>query len=185
MRAMTGPVTSIQAISAVKAPRPPITSHSSASSIREQALSHFFIWQLIAARWRQGLYDIEVLKGEVDRGGYDLVLEAGGIIRHIQLKSTFKGSKVSEVPVNARLLDKPSGCVIWLEVNQDTLALERYLWFGDPPGSRLPDLGTKVSCHSRGDSTGRKPERPMHRDLRKARFTPLGGIDELLGRLFG
>ncbi|MGL3111424.1 hypothetical protein [Bradyrhizobium sp. BR 1432] len=182
---MTNLIASIQAISPTKAPRQPIASHSSASSIREQALSHFLIWQLIAARWRQGLHDIEVLKGEVDRGGYDIVLEAGRVTRHIQLKSTFRGSKVSEVSVNARLLDKPSGCVIWLEVDKDTLELERYLWFGNPPGSRLPDLGTKVSCNSRADSSGRKPERPMHRDLRKARFTRLSGIDELLGRLFG
>lgn len=173
---------SVQAISPTK---PAIASHSSASSLREQALSHLLIWRLIAARWRQGRHDIEVLKGEVDRGGYDIVLEAGQIIRHIQLKSTFRGSKVSEVPVNTRLLDKPSGCVIWLEVNQDTLELECYRWFGNPPGTRLPDLGSKVSRHSRGDSFGRKAERPMHRDLKKSSFIRIDAADELLVRLFG
>lgn len=182
---MTNPMTSVLAIHSAKAPRQPTSAHSSASSIREQALSHLLIWQLIAARWRQGLHDIEVLKGEVDRGGYDIVLEAGGIVRHIQLKSTFRGSRVSEVPVNTRLLDKPSGCVIWLEVNQDTLELESYRWFGNPPGSRLPDLGSKVSRHSRGDSSGRKPERPMHRDLKRSSFTRIATADELLVRLFG
>lgn len=182
---MTYPALSVQAISPTKPPLQPISSHCSASSLREQALSHLLIWQLIAARWRQGLHDIEVLKGEVDRGGYDIVLEAGQVIRHIQLKSTFRGSKVSEVPVNTRLLDKPSGCVIWLEVNQNTLELERYLWFGNPPGSRLPDLGSKVSRHSRGDSSGRKAERPMHRNLEKSSFTRIDTAGELLVRLFG
>ncbi len=79
MRGKANPATSIT-------PSPPcqaeVASHSAASSVREQALTHLLLWQLIAARWRRGGYDIEVLKGEVDRGGYDLVLEAKGVIRH-------------------------------------------------------------------------------------------------------
>lgn len=51
---MTNLVSSIQANSPTK---PAIASHSSASSLREQALSHLLIWRLIAARWRQGLHD--------------------------------------------------------------------------------------------------------------------------------
>ncbi|MCK1377513.1 hypothetical protein IVB33_03480 [Bradyrhizobium sp. 24] len=139
----------------------------------------------MAARWQQGHHDIEVLKSEVDRGGYDIVLEANGILRHIQLKSTFSGSAVRHVTVSTRLLEKPSGCVIWLEVNQQTLTLERYFWFGGRPGERLPDLGSKVSRHSRGDSTGQKLERPMHRDLGKACFERIDSADDLLARLFG
>jgi hypothetical protein len=50
--------------------------------------------------WRNGARDIEVLKSEVDRGGYDVVLESNGVIRHIQLKSSFRGSKVREVDVS-------------------------------------------------------------------------------------
>ncbi|MDD1529808.1 hypothetical protein C7U92_06845 [Bradyrhizobium sp. WBOS7] len=159
--------------------------HSYASSVREQAIFHLLLGELMAARWRQGLHDIEVLKSEVDRGGYDIVLEANGVLRHIQLKSTFSGSAVRHVTVSTRLLDKPSGCVIWLEVNPRTLALESYLWFGDRPGIKLPDLGARVSRHSRGDRGGQKAERPMHRDLSKACFERLSGIDELLIRLFG
>ncbi|WP_339034742.1 hypothetical protein WHZ78_23510 [Bradyrhizobium symbiodeficiens] len=163
----------------------PIALHSRASSIREQALFHLLLGELMAARWQQGHHDIEVLKSEVDRGGYDIVLEANGVLRHLQLKSTFSGSAVRHVTVSTRLLEKPSGCVIWLEVNQSTLALESYLWFGDRPGIKLPDLGTKVSRHSRGDGSGQKAERPMHRDLTKAGFERLSGMDELLIRLFG
>jgi hypothetical protein len=51
-------------------------AHSSDSSLREQALGHLFLGQLLAFMWRTGARDIEVLKSEVDRGGYDVVLEA-------------------------------------------------------------------------------------------------------------
>ena len=83
---------------------------------------------------REGRRDIEVLKSEVDRAGYDIVLEANGIIRHVQLKSSFIGSKVREVSVSTRLLAKPGDCVIWLEFDADTQAIEKYLWFGGSAG---------------------------------------------------
>lgn len=162
-----------------------LLTHSSASSLREQALSHLLLWQLAATRWRTGRHDLEVLKSEVDRGGYDIVLEAAGIIRHVQLKSSITGSKVSEISISTRLSDKPSGCVIWLDVNPATLEIERYFWFGGPPGSKLPALGSRISKHSRGDSTGMKAERPMHRQIKKSCFEPLSSAADLMVRLFG
>ena len=83
--------------------------HSIDSSLREQALVHIFLGQLLAFMWRNGGRDIEVLKSEVDRGGYDVVLESNGVIRHVQLKSSFRGSKVREVDVSTKLLSKPGG----------------------------------------------------------------------------
>ena len=68
------------------------SAHSSDSSLREQALGHVFLGQLLTFMWQSGSRDIEVLKSEVDRGGYDVVLESNGIIRHVQLKSSFRGS---------------------------------------------------------------------------------------------
>jgi hypothetical protein len=58
---------------------------------------------------RDGRRDIEVLKSEVDRAGYDIVLEANGVIRHVQLESSFIGSKVREVSVNTKLLGEARG----------------------------------------------------------------------------
>ena len=52
------------------------SAHSFDSSLREQALVHIFLGQLLTFMWLNGGRDIEVLKSEVDRGGYDLVLEA-------------------------------------------------------------------------------------------------------------
>lgn len=159
--------------------------HSQDSSLREQALGHLFLGQLLAEMWRSNQRDIEVLKGEVDRGGYDLVLEANDFIRHVQLKSSFLGSKVRNVSVGTKLLAKPGGCVIWLEFDAESLKIGRYLWFGGPAGQALPDLGSKVARHSKANSIGVKAERPMHRELAKSRFEALAEIGPLVSRLFG
>jgi hypothetical protein len=161
------------------------SAHSSDSSLREQALGHLFLGQLLAFMWQNGARDIEVLKSEVDRGGYDVVLEANGIIRHVQLKSSFRGSKVREVDVSTKLLRKPGGCILWLEFDGGSLAIERFYWFGGKAGTALPDLGLRVSRHSKGNSEGEKNERPIHRVLTRGRFEALRDIREVAEKLFG
>jgi len=161
------------------------SAHSTDSSLREQALGHIFLGQLLAFMWRKGTRDIEVLKSEVDRGGYDVVLEANGFIRHLQLKSSFCGSKVREVDASTRLLRKPGGCILWLEFDHDSLAIERFYWYGGPPGMPLPDLGSRISRHSKGNSHGEKNERPIHRVLTRGRFEALADIREVAEKLFG
>ncbi len=161
------------------------SAHSSDSSLREQALGHVFLGQLLTFMWQSGARDIEVLKSEVDRGGYDLVLEANGIIRHVQLKSSFRGSKVREVDVSTKLLRKPGGCVLWIEFDSESLGIGRFYWFGGKAGTALPDLGLRVSRHSKGNSDGEKNERPIHRVLTRGRFEPLADIREVVERLFG
>src|SRR5260370_39713950 len=120
------------------------SAHSSDSSLREQALGHVFLGQLLTFMWQRGARDIEVLKSEVDRGGYDVVLESNGIIRHVQLKSSFRGSKVREVDVSTKLLRKPGGCGLWIEVDPETLAIERVYCVGGKVGNGLPNLGGRV-----------------------------------------
>src|ERR1700686_5563755 len=121
------------------------SAHSSDSSLREQALGHLFLGQLLAFMWQSGARDIEVLKSEVDRGGYDVVLESNGIIRHVQLKSSFRGSKVREVDVSTKLLRKPGGGILWLRFGCGNPPIERVFWFGGKAGTPLPDLGARVS----------------------------------------
>ncbi|MCK1397089.1 hypothetical protein IVB45_09640 [Bradyrhizobium sp. 4] len=159
--------------------------HSQDSSLREQALAHIFLGDLLAAMWRADQRDIEVLKGEVDRGGYDLVLESNGLIRHVQLKSSFISSKVRHVSIGTKLLAKPGGCVIWLVFDPASLKIERYLWLGGDPGQALPDIGSRVARHSKSNSLGQKMERPMHREVAKSKFQAIMDIDELKSRLFG
>src|SRR5436305_10890185 len=138
------------------------SAHSYDSNLREQALGHIFLGQLLAFMWRHDRRDIEVLKSEVDRGGYDVVLEANDVIRHVQLKSSFRGAKVRAVDVSTKLLRKPGGCILWLEFDRESLAIERFYWFGGKAGDGLPDLGARVSRHSKGNSEGEKNERPVH-----------------------
>jgi hypothetical protein len=47
--------------------------------------------------WLRGIAQVEVLKPEVDDSGYDLVLEANGFVRHVQLKASAQGSKTAKV----------------------------------------------------------------------------------------
>jgi hypothetical protein len=160
------------------------SAHSSDSSLREQALGHVFLGQLLTFMWRTDARDIEVLKSEVDRGGYDVVLEANGVIRHVQLKSSFLGSKVREVDVSTKLLRKPGGCILWLEFDPTNLTIDRYYWFGGRAGTALPDLGARISRHSKGNSEGEKNERPIHRVLTRGRFEALASIGEVVERMF-
>jgi hypothetical protein len=159
--------------------------HSFDSSLREQALGHLFLGELLAFMWRNGGRDIEVLKSEVDRGGYDVVLESNGIIRHVQLKSSFQGSKVREVDVSTKLLRKPGGCILWLEFDRESLTIEGYYWFGGKAGTALPDLGSRIARHSKGNSEGEKNERPIHRVVTRGRFEALDNIGEVVEKLFG
>jgi hypothetical protein len=166
-------------------PKIEASPHSTDSSLREQALVHIFLGQLLAFMWRNGGRDIEVLKSEVDRGGYDVVLESNGVIRHVQLKSSFRGSKVREVAVSTKLLRKPGGCILWLEFDRESLAIGSYYWFGGEAGAPLPDLGSRVARHSKGNSDGEKTERPIHRVLTRGRFEALVNIDGVVEKLFG
>lgn len=97
--------------------------HSLLSSYRESLLKHLFAGEVMKAVWLSGLRRLEVLKPQVDDGGYDLVLEAGDVVRHVQLKATFAGSTVRNLKINLGLAPKPSGCVICMHFDPDTLSL--------------------------------------------------------------
>jgi hypothetical protein len=161
-----------------------IESHNHESSGREKLLEHLFVGELLKHLWRKGMRNVEVLRSEVDSGGYDLVLECDGILRHIQLKASHQDSSTANVGINLHLAGKPSGCVIWLWFNPDTLQFNRYLWFGGTPGKPLPPLGDKAGKHSRGNKTGYKAERPNIRIVGRRAFTALATMDELAEVLF-
>ena len=108
-----------------------------------------------------------------------------GVIRHVQLKSSFRGSKVREVDISTKLLHKPDGCILWLEFDRESLAIERFYWFGDKAGNGLPDLGARISRHSKANSKGKKNERLAHRVVAKGDFQMLADISEVVQKLFG
>jgi hypothetical protein len=155
------------------------------SSVQENILEHQFLAALTSSLWRRGFRDIEVLRAEVDAFGHDLVVEAGGVVRHIQLKASGRHAKTARVKINTRLSLKPAGCVIWYLYDPDTLELGPFRWFGNRPGAGLPDLGNQVAKHTKGDGMGNKAERKAIRVLPKARFTMVDTIDEIASLLFG
>lgn len=65
-----------------------------------------------------------------------------------------------------------------------TLGITAFRWFGGVPGAPLPDLGTCVAKHSRGNAGGIKAARPAHRVLTKRAFAPIGDMATLVDQLF-
>ncbi len=159
--------------------------HSTESSLREKIIEHLFVGDLMRCLWRRGERDIEMLRPEVDRGGYDLVLEVHGITRHIQLKSSHRDAATSQVNAHVNLTRKPSACIIWIMFDPHSVELGPFLWFGGSPREAIIDLGDKVARLSRGNSEGYKAERPHHRVVKKGRFTRLATIEEVGDALFG
>jgi len=155
-----------------------------ASVLREKVFEHLFLGDLTRALLRAGRR-CEVLRAEYDGAGYDLVLEADGILRHVQLKAMRADGKRAHVDVNIELASKPSGCVIWMLVDPETFTTTRYRWFGGAPGQPLPALGDRPVRHTKADSRGVKAERPGLRQLARSRFTAVDTMDQLLERLFG
>ncbi len=162
------------------------TEHSLNSSYREALLEHLLAGELMRHCWLKKLPPVEMMKPQVDRGGYDLVLESNAIIRHVQLKGSFDGAATASVNVNVALAEKPSGCVIWTLFDRDTLHFVRFLWFGGTPGEKLPDLMPfKTAKHAKGNAQGFKAERPNIRTVPRSAFTSLTSVDEVVSHLFG
>src|SRR5829696_2879717 len=162
------------------------TEHNLHSSYRESLLEHLFSGAVMRHLWLKGIKRMEVLKPQVDDGGYDLVLEARGVVRQVQLKSSHTGSSTGDVRVNVALSEKPSGCVVWMFFDDETLELGPYLWFGAAPGVALPSLDEhKIAKHTKGNALGVKTERPNLRVVPKRYFQKITTIDELVAKLFG
>lgn len=156
------------------------------SSYRERLLEHVFIGDLLRRLWVLGYRDAEVLKPEVDQSGYDVVLECGDISRHVQLKASHGVSKTANVSVHVKLAQKPSGCVLWILFDEQTLHLGPFLWFGGAPGDRLPDISNlKVGKRTTRNRAGERPERPNIRCVPRSRFEKLQDLDAVIQRLFG
>jgi hypothetical protein len=159
--------------------------HSTRSSHREALLEHLFAGEVMKHLWQRGDWRLEVLKPQVDDSGYDLVLEANSIVRHVQLKSSFRGSTVRDTNVNMLLSGKPSGCVVFVWFDKETLDLGPFLFFGGSPGQPLPDLGMKIGKHTKANAHGMKSERPNIRTVPLSKFERLVTIEQVVRRLFG
>lgn len=160
--------------------------HFTHSSYRECLIEHLFIGELLKHAWLSRNCKLEVAKPEVDNSGYDLIAEESGIVRHLQLKASSREAKTVKQNVHTALGIKPSGVVVWIQFDANTLALGPFLVFGGLPGERLPDLSTfKVARHTKGNAEGIKAERPAIRHIPKSRFTRYESAVEVYEALFG
>lgn len=152
------------------------------STLRERIVEHVFVGDVLRTLWRRGVTDVEILRPEFDAHGYDVVMSRGPIVRHVQLKTQAAG----KVSVGRALAEKPSGCVVWIGLNKDTLELGPFMWFGGSPGLPLPDISSyrnpKRATHN---AEGVRPVRKNHHELPPAAFTKLNTLDEVIERLFG
>lgn len=156
------------------------------SSYREILIEHLFVGEIMRRLWIRGIAQFEVLKPQVDDSGYDLVLEANGVVRHVQLKSSFDKAATGQVRVSLKLLSKPSACVIWVRFDPEGVRLGPFLWFGGAPGEPLPNIKEfKVARHTRANAKGIKKERPNQRSIPKSKFESIDTFDELVTRMFG
>lgn len=141
-------------------------------------MSHLWLW---------GYTRLEVLKPQVDNSGYDLVLEANGVVRHVQLKTSHIGAATPAVNVHLTLGRKPSGCVIWTWFDSRSLALGPYWWFGSAAGEKLPPIKHfPVTKYTKANAEGIKLERHNLRRVPRAAFKErFHTIDDVVARLFG
>lgn len=164
----------------------PAKAHFLLSAYREAVLEHVFVGEVLRVLWRKGPVRAEVMKPQVDDGGYDLFIESNGVARYIQLKASFRGAKTARQKINAELSSKPSGCVVWIYFDKESMDLGPFFYFGDEPGRPLPPLdGFRTARHTKGNAQGFKAERPGIYVVPKGRFRQVDTIDELVETLFG
>jgi hypothetical protein len=162
------------------------SAHTHFSSYRESLLEHLFLGELLRHLWWRGRHDVEVMRPQVDAAGCDVVVESTGAIRHIQLKASFLNMKHRRVSVNAGLARKPSGCVVWLCFDKDTMRLDRFYWFGALPGQALPKIDDfPLSKHAKAKSNGERKARINSRSIPKTAFKHVKSIKALAVLLFG
>ncbi len=161
-------------------------AHSLHSSHREALLEHLFVGELLKVLWRAGHVLAEIMKPQVDNGGYDLVIECNGVTRHIQLKSSFHGAITSQQNVHINLTEKPSGCVVWMIFDPQDLRMLEFLFFGGAPGQPLPSLEVfKQARHTKGNAQGFKAVRERIRVIPKRNFRSMKSMEQLIAHLFG
>jgi hypothetical protein len=159
---------------------------SEKSSRRERLVEHMFVGDLMRTLWRHQLADdLDVLRPETDASGYDLVLELGEFVRHVQLKASSCDAHTARQTVQLSLGRRPSGCVLWVQFDPATMELGPFLFFGGRAGKPLPDVSDfPIAKHTRGNAQGRKGERKNVRVIKKSQFRKLDNIVEVANALF-
>ncbi len=162
-----------------------MSQHFLQSRYREKLIEHLFIGELLRHSWHCRECSLEISRPEVDNAGYDFVAEEKGVIRHVQLKATFRRSTTASQKLHIALANKPSGCLVWIQFDEDTLDLGPFLLFGGRAGEPLPDISRlHIARHTKANATGVKAERPNIRTVPRDLFQRHGTIEEIYDVLF-
>jgi hypothetical protein len=161
----------------------PNQNHAFRSVHREMILEYRFLSDVLQFIWS---HDPEaespiVMRSDVDDGGFDLIVEWRGCLRHIQLKSTV--GRPSHIRVSKTLCSKPAGCVILMFCSND-LSQVSYSWLGPAGRGERLTLPDKPAKHVRADSTGTKRESISAVKVPLTLFKPLDGPGALVATLF-
>ena len=163
-----------------------VTQDTHQSVYRERLLEHPLIGDLLRYSWLNAGATLEVSQPSIDRSGHDVVLEASGVTRHVQLKSSSHTATTPAQKVHIGLASKTSGCVVWIRFDSTTMKLGPFLFFGAEPGLPLPPLDAfNMAKHTKGDKNGVKKDRPNLRIIRKSQFCEISDIPALYKALFG
>lgn len=163
-----------------------LTLDTHQSVYRERLLEHLLIGDLLKHSWLHAGAKLEVSQPSIDRSGHDVVLEANGVTRHVQLKSSSHAAMTPAQKVHVGLASKPSGCVVWTRFDRSTMKLGPFFFFGAEPGLPLLPLdGFKTAKHTKGNKDGVKKDRPNLRVVRMSKFREIADIPSLYVALFG
>lgn len=154
------------------------------SSLVEKVLEYHFLAGVTAELLGRDM-PFDVMRSDVDCHGHDIVIEANGIVRHIQLKAMASGGKRADVTIHAALATKASSCVAWMIYDPVTFEPVLFRWFGGAPGQPMPNPGERLARHARANSEGVKAARPMHRVIKGSRFRELPDFATVVDVLFG
>jgi len=151
------------------------------SLFREKFVEHRFIGEILELFWKKGIFDVEVLKSEIDNAGYDLVITYNNITNYIQLKSSLKRSKTSQQKVNIKLADKKNSSVIWIIIDDKDEGINFEYRIFIPKKNEMDNFRT--AKHVKGNAEGVKKERPNIKIVKKAQFEEVS-LDEIIKKLF-
>lgn len=153
------------------------------STFREKIVEHQFITDLMVHEWRMQASQIDILRPEIDRCGYDLVVSRKSVVRYIQIKSSIFGGATQSQNVHTNLLTKPDGCIVWVVTKSD-LTLHSYIVAIPIVGQALGTNGLIVAKHTKGNAQGVKLARPNIRVIPKSKFTACPSMPALFDLLF-
>src|SRR5690348_15547353 len=89
-----------------------VVGHTDSRTV-EKLIEHVFLSEVLQECFFRHRRVVEVLRAEVDAGGYDLILELDGAIRHVQLKASRKGGATKKQTINRKLQERQDGCIVW------------------------------------------------------------------------